>query len=115
MKRALARRWSKALESGLYPQTKGKLRDLNGLCCLAVLCSLHAEDHPEVAARNTDINFYEGMSATLPGLVRNWSNISSSNGEFYQGDVFTSLSDMNDSGSSFQEIAKVIRKHYKEL
>lgn len=37
-------RWLEALRSGDYPQTRRRLADDNGYCCLGVLCEIAVED-----------------------------------------------------------------------
>lgn len=64
MKHVIMKRWVRALRSGRYRQTTGKLRArnkagnaTNNFCCLGVLCDLYAQDHPEagwVAKKNDD-------------------------------------------------------------
>jgi len=36
----IMKRWIKALRSGKYKQTSGKLQDTDGFCCLGVACEL---------------------------------------------------------------------------
>lgn len=112
MKRELARRWAKALESGDYKQGFGQLRKNGRFCCLAVLCNLHAQDHPEIAAQQKKAQSYCGNSGVLPIEVMKWSGVKDDCGDFGSN----SLSGLNDEHKlTFPEIAKVIRKHYKEL
>jgi hypothetical protein len=40
---ALRTEWTTALRSGKYQQTRGKLRDRTGYCCLGVLCDVSGE------------------------------------------------------------------------
>ena len=119
MKRELARRWAKALDSGDYKQGTGQLRKAGKFCCLAVLCNLHAEDHPEIAAKQKRASEYMGEAELLPDAVREWAGMTNEDGGFYGYDgvdTYTALTDLNDDQKlTFPEIAKVIRKHYKEL
>jgi len=39
----IKQRWLDALRSGEYKQTMENLQDMNGFCCLGVLCDLHAQ------------------------------------------------------------------------
>lgn len=43
MNKALKKKWLKALRSGDYEQTTGRLKDQAGHCCLGVLCSIMAK------------------------------------------------------------------------
>lgn len=113
MKRALARRWAAALESGEYKQGTWQLRKGNKFCCLAVLCNLHAQDHPEIAAKQKLKSAYMGEVVALPAEVCEWAGMKSPIGGIRNDE---SLANMNDvQGLTFPEIAKVIRKHWKEL
>lgn len=121
MKRSIARKWAKALESGEYKQGQGQLRKGDSFCCLAVLCNLHAEAHPEIAAQQKIKKKYLGETAFLPDEVMAWSDINSSDGTLptdiiVRGIPHGELTSLNDSAKlTFPEIAKVIRKHWKEL
>jgi len=113
MKRSIARKWAQALDSGEYKQGKGHLRKGDKWCCLGVLCNLHAQAHPEIAAKQKRKGVYLGSRAALPEEVQTWAGMDSYDGYInYDTDLVT----MNDAeGKSFAEIAKVIRKRYKEL
>jgi hypothetical protein len=112
MKRSVARKWIKALESGEYSQGIHRLRSSDKWCCLGVLCNLHAQEHPEIAATQKLKWVYLGESTVLPKEVMVWSGMDSDIGSISYGE---NLAKMNDSGMTFQEISKVIRKHWKEL
>jgi len=122
MKSSLARRWAAALESGEYQQTDGRLRNGGNFCCLGVLCNLHAQDHPEIAQDEDDPDSYLGADTDLPTLVKDWAGMACTGGAFSdaitdsEGNYRHSLIELNDeAGYTFPEIAKVIRKHWKEL
>lgn len=111
MKRSIARKWAKALESGEYKQGKEQLRNGDNFCCLGVLCNLHAQEHPEFAAKQKKKKAYDGEEGLTPTVVCEWSEIN------YNPSVggVGNLARLNDEGASFLEIAKIIRKHWKEL
>jgi hypothetical protein len=116
MKRSIARKWAAALESGEYQQTKGVLRDPNGFCCLGVLCNIHAQENPEIAAKESDPDSYLGEVEVIPYQVQDWAGLSSVDGSLTTsatGDIM--LAEENDKGMKFPQIAKIIRKHWKEL
>ena|ERR1700741_5527679 len=118
MKKSIAMKWVAALESGEYKQTTGKLRQGNSFCCLGVLCNLHAQEFPEIAKTQKKRNSYLGEFGELPEKVQEWSEMSSDEGDFYDPSTLReySLINMNDKeGKTFEQIAKVIRKYYKEL
>lgn len=117
MKRSIARKWSKALESGDYEQGKDALRVNNKFCCIGVLCNLHAQEHPKFAAEQDCAESYDGENAIAPEVVINWAGLNSANPsvdeELYGQPSLAELNDYGDKG--FPEIAKIIRKHWKEL
>ena len=119
MKKEIMEKWVQALESGDYSQCRGTLRKANkkkskyGFCCLGVLCNIHAQEYPEIAAKETDPTEYLGQTAYLPPEVMQWADIQSCDG--YIDSLGTELAVMNDDGKSFKHLAKVIREHYKEL
>lgn len=121
MKRSIARKWAAALESGDYKQTTGQLRKNGSFCCLGVLCNLHAQEHPEIAKKQKKATEYLGAEIDLPLEVETWAGMYTCDGGFSGfklNDVVgaNSLVDLNDTYQwNFKKIAKVIRKHWKEL
>lgn len=114
MKKKIAMEWAEALESGLYKQGTGQLRKGDKFCCLAVLCNLHAIKHPEIASKETYEDEYLKSGNFCPELVMNWSGLKDEEG--YCETLQTSLTELNDCNKwSFNSIAEVIRKHWKEL
>jgi hypothetical protein len=118
--------WVKALESGEYPQGRNRLRSSEGLCCLGVLCDLHARAHPEIARLERDPFRYLGMGSTLPDEVMDWSGMTNDAGEFIRPPRLpksvdkvhrktTSLAALNDDGLTFKQIARVIRANWQDL
>lgn len=113
MKRSIARKWAAALESGEYKQGKGQLRKGDKFCCLGVLCNLHAQAHPEIAGKEKAKSLYLGHRSTLPCEVAEWAAMRSNNGYLSYDIDLVRMND--DKGKAFAEIAKVIRKYWKEL
>lgn len=112
MKSNVKKLWLQALRSGKYEQTQGTLRDTeNGFCCLGVLCNLHAQTHPKIAAREKHSTAYMGHSGDLPHSVMQWAGLEDSDPlVVYRGEADT-LAGLNDSvGLSFKKIANVIEK-----
>ena len=119
MKKDIKKAWVAALRSGQYLKGVAALRSKdNKFCCLGVLCNLHAQAHPEIAAEQQHPHRYLGASAYLPKEVQEWAGISGDNPEVKQtswigseGSSLTSLASLasiNDSGVSFSEIADLI-------
>ena len=111
-------KWLAALRSGEYPQCKGALHDANGgFCCLGVLCDLYDQEH-KVLWTKTDGDYkYMGELALLPEVVANWAELPCSDPVVDDPDpeeaetaATLNLSEMNDTGWSFKEIANAIEK-----
>lgn len=124
MKKEIADRWVEALESGKYPQTKGRLRDSDGFCCLGVLCELAVADGVAKSEEHKLRSFsqWRYQDATggdlsfsrLPVVVKEWAGMNSEGGT--RSGRKRKLWELNDnSGYSFKRIAKVIRNEYEEL
>jgi hypothetical protein len=72
--------WCEELRSGKLKQGRGRLRNAkNEFCCLGVLCNLHAQAHPEIAAKQTNPGQYMGSSGYLPDAVVKWAKLSREN------------------------------------
>lgn len=105
-----ALKWLKALRSGYYKQGKGHLNDGDAFCCLGVACELYRREHSlEMSMDGEGIVSYDGEKFLLPHKVMEWLELSTPEGDWL-GDEFAcdSLADLNDSGLSFEDIAKVI-------
>lgn len=109
--------WVAALRSGEYKQTHGQLRNEEaGFCCLGVLCNIHAQMHPEIAARQQDPNMYMGSREFPPVAVDEWATtlgdplenlyVVSKGKQLYRD----TLGGFNDDGFTFDEIADMIEK-----
>lgn len=103
--------WVAALESGDYQQQVGSLRAGNRFCCLGVLCNLHAQAHPEIAAKQYYDNLYMHCTSLLPVPVFLWAGLNYASGnEVTIENKKLSLTYHNDSGRTFKEIAQAIRE-----
>lgn len=110
MKKKIKALWVAALRSGEYKQGTGQLRDeSNNFCCLGVLCNLHAQAHPRLAAKQLYSGSYMGNEEFLPLAVQKWAGFKDEAGpELRLKGDFQHLAGMNDSGASFKVIAGVI-------
>lgn len=110
----IKKKWLKALRSGEYKQTKGRLRKGEGFCCLGVLCNLHAQAHPEIAAQQKYKKYYMWHSDLLPHEVQEWAGLSSDSGEYTPNNsqYATSLAEKNDAGAKFSELADIIEEYF---
>lgn len=114
----IKQRWLEALRSGEYKQTTENLRDINGFCCLGVLCDLYAKE------RGTDwvqlIDSYElyGEIQLLPLSVQKWAGLNTNVGGMVDFECEAdgvmhvkseTLPEINDSwNKNFNEIADLI-------
>ena len=102
---AFKAKWVAALLSGDYKQTAGHLRDSAGFCCLGVACDISGQGTWELTG-SSGIQGYRVdscfRSAVAPFTLA----------EAYGFDGYQSrLSNMNDNGKSFAEIAKYIQEN----
>lgn len=111
MKAKIKERWVDALRSGQYEQGQGLLRHTTPIgtqfCCLGVLCNLHAQAHPDIAAAQDHLSMYMGMTGSLPFAVMKWAGLPDSDPLIRLG-KFRSLISANDGGQTFKQIADAI-------
>lgn len=114
----MIQKWVKALRSGEYSQGRDCLRnDENKYCCLGVLCDLVDNSgwtfYP--LSLTTTFTFGDGdeREEFPPHEIMVNLDLYRPEGELA---LYSYLANLNDSGSTFHEIAKVIEKAYaKEL
>lgn len=106
--------WTTALRSGEIQQGRGKLRDkYNKMCCLGVLCNLHAQAHPEIAAREIRPTWYMGQDGYPPPEVMKWAGFAHSTVDptVRRGSEKVTLVSLNDDFElNFHQIADIIEK-----
>jgi hypothetical protein len=104
--------WVAALRGGKYKQGKNKLRSSdNEFCCLGVLCNLHAQAHPEIAAMNDIPGEYCGEEDVLPPIVACWAELDRNPNVHLTKFGNTNLAELNDTYVfSFRKLATVIEK-----
>jgi len=95
--------WATTLETADIPQTTGQLARGDGRCCLGVLCDL--------AVQHGIISGYTPDDGSPPMAAAEWVGLASRSG-FYGT---RSLTDDNDSGETFPEIAETIRQRPEGL
>ena len=105
--------WVDALRSGNYRQGARHLRCGGSYCCLGVLCDLHDQSKNGPGWANDWT--YLGYGARLPLEVCKWAAITREILDFPCGltdvSVEIKLSQMNDEGASFDEIADFIEQN----
>lgn len=92
--------WVAALRSGKYQQTEGELRGNGGFCCLGVVCDLARKD----GGPAWDGESYMDEYGYLPEPIAQFLRLSRP--------LQAVLSDKNDRGATFQEIADCIERAY---
>ena len=110
----IKQKWVDALRSGEYQQTQRRLHDENGFCCLGVLCDLYRKENQlewEPSTHSKNAYVFQDTMAVLPLSVIEWSDIADNNPlvNYEPGEICT-LADLNDKGSTFNEIADLIEK-----
>ena len=111
MKKEIKARWVAALRSGVYAQTKEKLRSGDGYCCLGVLCDLHANETNTPWTPDGFSFMYKWANLVLPSDVRKWAGLTLNDPTVKVNGKQESLSNMNDTHQkSFDDIADAIEK-----
>lgn len=118
--------WLEALRSGEYQQGHMALRNTsNQFCCLGVLCDLYAKAHPEESTdmlwslKDTGtLYWFGGDDGIPPAKIREWAGLPSQNpvilvktaDEHIASSPCVNISDLNDNGMSFADIANYIEE-----
>lgn len=112
MNKRIKRLWVAALRSGEYKQGHGQLRRRKDtFCCLGVLCNIHAQEHPDIAAKQKNQNVYMGEDGLLPDAVMRWAGLRQDNPELLnEKEQLVCLAELNDNGVKFSKIADLIEK-----
>ena len=121
MKPDIKQKWVDALRSGEFKQGRNALRQIvDGQpldCCLGVLCELHRREHPERfkwVQDHQQCHLFNPEDSTstysfLPHAVCVWAGLD----PFQEADPHLgsdTASEHNDSGRTFEEIAKLIEE-----
>jgi hypothetical protein len=86
-----------------------------------VLCNLHAQAHPETAAKQTEPNYYLGCQTFVPPAVARWAGLNKDNGTLLRpikigSHRYDNLAEINDGTNlSFAKIADIIDDHGAQL
>lgn len=126
MNKKIAARWVNALRSGDFTQTIEYLQDDGGYCCLGVLCELAVKSGAIPKPNEPNEDFLKGQirrygvgesieDQVLPRQVMLWAGISSSGGKFENSEGAFDLTELNDNGNSFEEIADIIEANWGAL
>jgi hypothetical protein len=110
-----AKKWVASLRSGKRKQTKGRLRDEDGFCCLGDACEVAMENGIALEVQQDDSGYlYDQQACVLPDVVRYWLGLRLDGGE-YGSNNNMSLMRLNDGGKTFAEIADIIEREPKGL
>jgi len=116
-------RWTTKLRSGEYKQGRNNLRvydvanEEERFCCLGVLCEIAVEDgiippaNTTSVVRRYGVDEAYGSIGILPTVVKEWAELDYPNGGYGIGDVHA-LSNDNDTGKSFDQIADIIDQNF---
>lgn len=101
--------WVEALRSGKYEQARSVLRaDNTSFCCLGVAC--------DISGLGEWIGFhYLREDKLLPDQVQLWLGLNGALGGFLDGGSKKYLTDYNDGGMPFAEIADIIESEPEGL
>ena len=100
----IKQKWVDALRSGEYQQTQRYLHKKDGFCCLGVLCDLYGKENNVEWTPSGFNNAYafQDKESHPPSSVMEWAGV---------GDEIGTLGELNDKGSTFNEIADLIEEH----
>lgn len=145
MNENIKNKWIEALRSGEYEQGTGQLKSLdNKYCCLGVLCEIYHKEVGGAWFEKEDLiyrnfQFIEkvkrwyfkgaedvyGSYAILVRDVIKWAGLASSSGDLKREVIIafydkhkkfpSSLSQMNNAGLNFNQIADYIEENWKDL
>lgn len=100
--------WIEALRSGKYKRTRDQLKDMGGFCVLGVLC--------DIFTKEKNITWDEMPDTTnLPGVVQEWSKISSPVGSYSNVDSIGTgclVKDNDVLGLNFNQLADIIEENF---
>lgn len=109
-----------ALRSGDYEQETGMLRNGNHYCCLGVACNIYKEltGDGEWAEADSRYGFIAAQCQKrdiMPEAVKKFFGFKWNDGGLGVESAVGSLSEANDTGKTFAEIADIIEEYEKEL
>jgi len=110
MNKDVKAQWVKALRSGKYKQTKGVLKNMQGFCCLGVLCDLYDSTKWE-EKRNSEAYDFLDETEMPPKIVSQWAGLDAAQTAEPSNKTLYDLNDEND-GPNFVEMADIIEKQF---
>lgn len=106
------RLWVEALRSGKYQQAKGHLQNRGGMCCLGVACDISGLGKWKGRRYVTPGTTYVGDLGNNTSEMVRWLGLDDACGVMADGNALTEL---NDDGKLFAEIADIIESEPKGL
>lgn len=114
MKEDIKNLWVEALRSGRYTQTKRRLKDNKGYCCLGVLCEIsNLDKFTKIENSIENPYLYLGNIGMPHDEIREWAGLKPYNPKSNLLDKLTQLNDSE--GYSFDQIADYIEVNWKDL
>ena len=123
IKEARVKKWARALRSGKYAQTRGKLKDNSGYCCLGVACDVYRKETGE-GEWAADAGGFSGPgfaftlpdgtreTGSLPEKVAKWFGLKTDDGRYREGrhaaEQTSLIAHNDDHHDDFKTIADVI-------
>lgn len=107
--------WLTALESGKYPRGRGRLKSAEGYCCLGVgshLCGTLDDEGKDTI--NGCIRFPHKFISDLPDEMWRLQTVNEYDINVNQWGSYTTVSNLNDCGHSFVQIAQKVRDTIKD-
>lgn len=98
--------WVAALRSGKYAQCTNDLKNEKGFCCLGVLADIAGFDFQTISIHDDQV---------APPLAMEFVGLHDSTGTHDVDGDTRSLAGLNDSGSTFAEIADIIENAPSDL
>jgi len=109
--------WVAALRSGEYKQGVGQLNENGDMCCLGVLCDLHSKATGNQWEGDYGVKLYGQHDCLPPSCVVQWAGLKEESpyvkiqvSENPEDTMTQPLSELNDNGSTFEEIADLIEE-----
>lgn len=115
MNKQVKDKWIAALRSGKYKQTRGFLGDMNGHCCLGVLCEVFADEGNPLSVCMTQQNVvsYNGCTRYPPPDVLEWAGLQNNEGRASNADHCVAF--VNDDSYSFAPSIDYILQHWENM
>ncbi|MEM6815307.1 MAG: hypothetical protein AAF600_13130 [Bacteroidota bacterium] len=109
--REFAEKWIEALRSGKYNQGKGYLHNDGGYCCLGVACRIFGTSKNNLEGKTYifkqkkfDSHLMLPKTNQIPDLLK---------GDLNESDFVSKVSEMNDRGLTFNQIADWVEENVK--